>query len=104
MQVTREEIFGPVLVMMPFDNEAEAIAIANESIYGLGAYVSSGDFERARRVARRLRSGTVHINGAAMEYSTPFGGYKQSGNGREYAVHGIHDFQEVKGISGYFMD
>lgn len=101
MRIAREEIFGPVLVVIPFKSEKEAIEIANDSVFGLGAYVSSSDREKARRVARRLKSGTVHINGAAQDYDTPFGGYKQSGNGREYGVFGIHEFQEIKAINGW---
>ena len=101
MRIAREEIFGPVLVVIPFENEEEAIQIANDSDFGLGAYVSSSDREKARRVARRLKSGTVHINGAAQDYDAPFGGYKQSGNGREYSVFGIHEFQEIKAINGW---
>jgi len=101
MRIAREEIFGPVLVIIPFADEKEAIDIANDSEFGLGAYVSSNDLEKARRVARRLKSGTVHINGAAQDYDAPFGGYKQSGNGREYSLYGIHEFQEIKAINGY---
>ena len=101
MRIAREEIFGPVLVIIPFADEKEAIDIANDSVFGLGAYVSSNDLEKARRVARRLKSGTVHINGAAQDYDAPFGGYKQSGNGREYSLYGIHEFQEIKAINGY---
>jgi aldehyde dehydrogenase (NAD+) len=101
MRIAREEIFGPVLVLIPFKGEDEAIEIANDSEFGLGAYVSSRDHEKARRVARRLKSGTVHINGAPQDYDTPFGGYKQSGNGREYSVFGIHEFQEIKAINGW---
>ncbi len=102
MRIAREEIFGPVLVLIPFDSEEEAIAIANDTSYGLGAYVSTRDIDRGRRVARQLNAGTLHINDAAHEYEAPYGGYKQSGNGREYGVHGIVDFQEIKAISGYF--
>ena len=104
MRIAQEEIFGPVLVMIPFSNENEAIDIANDSPYGLGAYVATTDMEKARRVSRALKSGTVHINGAEQEYCTPFGGYKQSGNGREYGVYGIHEFQEIKAINGYFTN
>jgi len=102
MRIAREEIFGPLLVMIAFKDEAEAIKIANDSEFGLGAYVSSNDIEKARRVARQLKAGTVHINGAAQDYDTPFGGYKQSGNGREYGAFGIHEFQEIKAINGYY--
>jgi aldehyde dehydrogenase (NAD+) len=96
MRVTREEIFGPVLVIMPFDDEAEAIALANATPYGLAAYLQTGDPERAERVAARLKAGAVHINGGGFAYGSPFGGYKQSGNGREGGVEGLEDFQEIK--------
>lgn len=101
MTIAQEEIFGPVLVLIPFEDEAQAIRIANDSPYGLGAYVSTQDMKKAHRVARRLRAGTVHINMADLEYCMPFGGYKQSGNGREYAGFGLHEFQEIKAIAGY---
>lgn len=101
MAIAQEEVFGPVLVLIPFKDEAEAIRIANDSPYGLGAYVSTQDMGKARRVARQLRAGTVHINMADLEYCMPFGGYKQSGNGREYASFGLHEFQEIKAIAGY---
>ncbi len=104
MKIAQEEIFGPVLVLIPFATEEEAIAIANDTPYGLGAYLYTGDLQRGHRVARQLKAGTVHINGAALAYTTPFGGYKQSGNGREYGAYGIHDFQEIKAISGYYTD
>ena len=100
MRIAREEVFGPVLVVIPFDTEEEAIAIANDSPYGLAAYLQTGDSERARRVARQLRAGAVHINGGAYEYGSPFGGYKQSGNGREGGVMGLEDYQEVKILHG----
>jgi aldehyde dehydrogenase (NAD+) len=101
MTIAQEEVFGPVLVMIPFATEAEAIAIANDSPYGLAGYVQSGDIERARRVARAIRAGSVHINGAGQGYESPFGGYKQSGNGREWGEYGLHDFLEVKVINGF---
>ena len=100
MTIAREEIFGPVLVMIPFADEAEAITIANDTPYGLAAYVQSGDGTRARRVAGLLRAGSVSINGAGQDYCSPFGGYKQSGNGREGGLFGLRDFMEVKSISG----
>jgi aldehyde dehydrogenase (NAD+) len=100
MRIAREEVFGPVLVVIPFDTEEEAIAIANDSPYGLAAYLQTGSPERARRVARRLRAGAVHINGGCYEYGSPFGGYKQSGNGREGGVMGLEDYQEVKILHG----
>jgi aldehyde dehydrogenase (NAD+) len=101
MTVAQEEIFGPVLVMIPFADEAEAVAIANDSPYGLAGYVQSGDLDKARRVARLVRAGSVHINGAGQDYGSPFGGYKQSGNGREWGEFGLHDFLEVKVVNGF---
>jgi len=96
MRVTREEIFGPVLVIMPFEDEAEAIALANDTPYGLAAYVQTGDPERGERVAAQLKAGAIHINGGGFSYGTPFGGYKQSGNGREGGTLGLEDYQETK--------
>ncbi len=96
MRVAREEIFGPVLVIIPFQDETEAIAIANDTPYGLAAYVQTGDLARAERVAAQLRAGAVHINGGGFNYGTPFGGYKQSGNGREGGLMGLEDYQETK--------
>ena len=96
MRIAQEEIFGPVLVVIPFETEEEAISIANDTPYGLAAYVQTGDPARAERVAARLRAGAVHINGGAFNYGSPFGGYKQSGNGREGGVHGLEDYQEIK--------
>jgi len=100
MTIARQEIFGPVLVMIPFDTEDEAIAIANDTPYGLAAYLQTGDPERARRVSRKLRAGSVYINGASPDYDVPFGGYKQSGNGREFGEFGLEDFLELKAITG----
>ncbi len=100
MVVAREEIFGPVLVMIPFDSEEEAIEIANDTPYGLAAYLQTGDPERARRVSRQLRAGMVQLNGANRAPGSPFGGYKQSGNGREGGPLGIEEFLEVKSVSG----
>ena len=99
MGVNREEIFGPVLCIMPFDTEQEAIAMANDSVYGLGAYVQTLDIEKAQRVARLMRAGNVSINGAGYDYDVPFGGTKQSGNGRENGVYGLHYFLETKAIA-----
>lgn len=101
MRIAREEIFGPVLCILPYDSEDDAIAMANDTPYGLSGYVSSGDLEHARSVAARLRTGMVHINGASLDAQAPFGGYKQSGNGREWGPHGIDEFLEVKSVYGY---
>ena len=98
MRIVREEIFGPVLVMMPFDTEDEAITMANDTPYGLAGFVQTGSRERAVRVAAKLRVGAVHINGGAYNYGSPFGGYKQSGNGREGGPEGLADYQEIKTI------
>jgi aldehyde dehydrogenase (NAD+) len=101
MTIAREEIFGPVLSIMPYDTEDQAIEIANDTVYGLSACVASKDLDRARQVARRIRAGQVKINYPAWDTFSPFGGYKQSGNGREYADWGIHEFLELKAIVGY---
>ena len=101
MTIAREEIFGPVLSIIPYDNEDEAVEIANDTPYGLSGYVWSANLDRARRVAARLRTGMVHINGASLDSMAPFGGYKQSGNGREWGPEGIEEFLEVKSIYGY---
>ncbi|TIV14394.1 MAG: aldehyde dehydrogenase family protein, partial [Mesorhizobium sp.] len=98
MRIAREEVFGPVLAIIPFDGEEDAITMANDTAYGLAAYVQTGDPKRAERVASGLRAGMVHINGAPHRYGSPFGGYKQSGNGREGGKFGLDDFQEVKAI------
>lgn len=100
MRIAREEIFGPVLVIIPFENEAEAIRIANDTPYGLAAYLQTGNQERAERVAGRLRAGAVHINGGGFNYGSPFGGYKQSGNGREGGLMGLEDYLETKTLHG----
>ncbi|WP_414440857.1 aldehyde dehydrogenase family protein [Burkholderia sp. 22PA0106] len=101
MSIANEEIFGPVLAILPYRDEEEAISIANDSPYGLAAYVQSGDLARARRVGFRLRAGGVYLNYPAWDAGAPFGGYKQSGNGREYAEWGLEAFLEVKGVVGY---
>jgi aldehyde dehydrogenase (NAD+) len=101
MTVSREEIFGPVLSILPYRTEQEAIDKANDSVYGLAAYVSSANLEHARKVASELRAGNVNINYPEWDLHAPFGGYKQSGNGREYADWGILEFLETKGIIGY---
>ena len=96
MRIYREEIFGPVLVISAFNSEEEAIAMANDTDYGLAAYIQTGDEARALRVARRLRAGGIHINGVSPDYGSPFGGYKHSGNGREGGLLGLEDFYEIK--------
>jgi aldehyde dehydrogenase (NAD+) len=101
MTIAREEIFGPVLSMIPFDTEDEAIEIANDTPYGLTNYVQTQDGERANRMARALRSGMVEMNGKSRSAGSPFGGMKQSGNGREGGIFGIEDFLEVKAVSGW---
>ncbi|MCU1720497.1 aldehyde dehydrogenase family protein [Pseudomonas sp. 5P_5.1_Bac1] len=101
MTIAREEIFGPVLSIIPYENEEQAIEIANDTVYGLAAYVQSTDSEHARRVAGRMRAGSVYLNYPNWDTFAPFGGYKQSGNGREYAGWGIHDFLEIKGVVGW---
>lgn len=99
MAIARTEVFGPVLVMIPFQTEEEGIAMANDTPYGLAAYLQTGDQDRANRVARKLRAGSVYINGGSPDWDVPFGGYKQSGNGREYGEFGLEDFLEVKAIT-----
>jgi aldehyde dehydrogenase (NAD+) len=101
MTIAREEIFGPVLAILPYDSEEQAVSIANDTPYGLSGYVSSGDVEHARKVAKRLRSGTVHINGAMPDFNASFGGYKQSGNGREWGQAGFEEFLELKAVYGW---
>ena len=101
MTVAHEEIFGPVLSILPYDDEDDAVRIANDTPYGLSGYVSSSDLDRARAVAARLRTGMVHINNAWCDAMAPFGGYKQSGNGREWGAHGMDEYLEVKSIYGY---
>ena len=102
MRIAREEIFGPVLSMIPFKDLEDAIAIANDTPYGLAAYLFTSDLDKARTVARRLRAGSVHINGAGQGYMEPFGGFKQSGNGRECGTYGLLDFLELKSINGFY--
>lgn len=101
MTIAREEIFGPVLVMIPYEDEADAVRIANDTPYGLSGFVTSGNVERARRVAKRIRAGNVHINGARVDFGGCFGGYKQSGNGREWGVAGFEEYLELKAVFGY---
>jgi aldehyde dehydrogenase (NAD+) len=101
MTIAREEIFGPVLCMIAYREEEDAVRIANQTPYGLSGYVTSRDIDRARRVAKRIRSGNVHINGARLDFAGSFGGYKQSGNGREWSDAGLEEFLELKAIFGY---
>ena len=100
MAVAQEEIFGPVLVIIPFENEDDAIAIANDTPYGLAAYLQTGNPARAERVSSRLRAGAIHVNGGGFNYGSPFGGYKQSGNGREGGLMGLEDYLETKTLHG----
>ena len=101
MAIAREEIFGPVISIMGFANEDEAVKIANDTPYGLAGYVSAGSVERARKVARQIRAGNVNLNGVPNERTAPFGGYKQSGNGREWGKFGLDEYLEVKAIAGF---
>jgi aldehyde dehydrogenase (NAD+) len=101
MTIAREEIFGPVLCIIPYQDEDDAVRIANDTPYGLSGYISSGNLEHARAVAKRIRSGNVHINGARLDFAGCFGGYKQSGNGREWGEAGLEEFLELKAVFGY---
>jgi aldehyde dehydrogenase (NAD+) len=101
MRIAQEEIFGPVVVLMPYEDEEDAVRIANATVYGLSSHVQSADLDRARRIARRIRAGQVHINYPAWSRHAPFGGYRQSGNGREYGLYGMEEYLEVKGLLGY---
>ncbi|MBD9666363.1 aldehyde dehydrogenase family protein [Variovorax sp. VRV01] len=101
MQIAQEEIFGPVLVLIPYDSVDEAVEIANDTVYGLGAHVQGKDLAAARAVAARIRSGQVHINYPAWNPHAPFGGYKRSGNGREYGIEGLEEYLETKAILGF---
>ena len=101
MEISKKEIFGPVLSIIPFETEDEAIKITNDTEYGLGNYLQTEDHTKAKRVAKKLRSGTVYINGNGADSGTPFGGYRQSGNGREGGVWGLEEFLEVKTITGW---
>ena len=100
MTVAREEIFGPVLAILPYRTEEEAVRIANDTPYGLQAYVWSRDLSRANRIGRKIRAGRVTINGAGGDMNVPFGGFKRSGNGREWGEYGLRDFLEVKAVLG----
>ena len=101
MRIAQEEIFGPVVSILPYRDEEDAIRIANDTVYGLSSHVQSGSQENARNFARKIRAGQVHINFPAWSGYAPFGGYKQSGNGREYGVYGLEEYLEVKAILGY---
>jgi aldehyde dehydrogenase (NAD+) len=101
MQISKEEVFGPVVTLMAYDDEDHAVEIANDTVYGLSGYVSSADISRAREVARRLRTGMVHVNGNGLDFAGAFGGYKQSGNGREYSEFGLREYLETKSIFGF---
>ncbi|MDQ3260145.1 MAG: aldehyde dehydrogenase family protein, partial [Pseudomonadota bacterium] len=101
MTIAREEIFGPVISIMAFKDEDEAVKIANDTPYGLAGYVSAGSVEGARKVARRIRAGNINLNGVPNERTAPFGGYKQSGNGREWGKFGLDEYLEVKAIAGF---
>ncbi len=101
MTIAREEVFGPVLSILKYEDEDQAVEIANDTVYGLSGYVQSGDINRARDVASRLRTGNVHLNGTGPDVNAPFGGYGQSGNGREWGDHGFEEFLEVKAVMGY---
>ncbi len=100
MTIAREEIFGPVLVMIGYEDDDDAVRIANDTLYGLSGYIS-GDSDRARSMARRIRSGNVHLNGAGPDFNAPFGGYRRSGNGREWGALGFEEYLETKAIMGY---
>jgi acyl-CoA reductase-like NAD-dependent aldehyde dehydrogenase len=101
MRIAQEEVFGPVLVLIPYKDENEAVAIANASDFGLSGYVQSASIERARGVARRMRTGMVCLNGAGPDLAAPFGGFKQSGNGREWGKYGLEDYLETKAVMGF---
>jgi len=101
MTIAREEIFGPVLSILTYRTEEEAVRLANDTVYGLAAYVQGGDLGRARRVAAQIRSGNVHINETYWDPTVPFGGYKRSGNGREHGEYGMEEFLETKAVTGY---
>ncbi|MDI9647953.1 aldehyde dehydrogenase family protein, partial [Burkholderia cenocepacia] len=102
MAIAQQEIFGPVLAILPYDTVDEAVAIANDTVYGLGAHVQGTDKEHVRAVAARIRAGQVHLNYPAWDPQAPFGGYKQSGNGREYGIEGMEEYMEIKSIVGCY--
>jgi acyl-CoA reductase-like NAD-dependent aldehyde dehydrogenase len=101
MRIAQEEIFGPVLSIMTYGDEDEAVEIANDTPFGLAGFVQSADPDRARRIANRIRAGRVYFNGALFDRALPFGGYKQSGNGREFGRFGFEDYLEVKALLGF---
>jgi aldehyde dehydrogenase (NAD+) len=101
MRIAREEIFGPVVTVIGYEDEAQAIAMANDTEYGLAGYVHGRDLGAVRRVARAIRAGAIFVNDPPLDVAAPFGGYKQSGNGREYGEFAFDDFTEIKGIVGY---
>lgn len=101
MAIAREEIFGPVLSIMTYDTEDEAVAIAHDTTYGLAGYVQGGEMDRVRNVAARIRAGRIYFNGAPPNRSVPFGGYKQSGKGHEHGIFGFAEYLEVKAVLGY---
>jgi aldehyde dehydrogenase (NAD+) len=102
MRIAQEEIFGPVLCIIPYETVAEAITIANDTVYGLGAHVQGKDMDVVKDVASRIRAGQVHLNYPAWDPNAPFGGFKQSGNGREYGLEGMLEYLEIKSILGCF--
>ncbi|MBV1907168.1 MAG: aldehyde dehydrogenase family protein [Pseudomonadales bacterium] len=101
MSIAQQEIFGPVLSLIAYKDEDDAVRIANDTVYGLSAYISSGDLDHAKAIGRRIRAGNVHLNGAGIDPGAPFGGYKQSGNGREFGKWGMEEFLETKSMLGY---
>jgi aldehyde dehydrogenase (NAD+) len=101
MTIAREEIFGPVLAILPYEDEADAIRIANDTPYGLSGYISASNIDDARRIASQIRAGQIHVNGADGDMNAPFGGFKQSGNGREWGEHGLEEFLETKAVLGF---
>jgi aldehyde dehydrogenase (NAD+) len=101
MRISREEIFGPVISILPYETEEQVVELANDTVYGLAGYVQSGDIGHARKIASQIRAGQVNLNGAAGDMNAPFGGYKQSGNGREWGKYGFEEFLEIKAVLGY---
>jgi aldehyde dehydrogenase (NAD+) len=101
MTIAREEIFGPVLVIIGAKDEEDAVRIANDTPYGLAGYVSADTVENARKVARRIRAGNINLQGVPNDRTAPFGGYKQSGNGREWGKFGLEEYLEVKAVAGF---